>query len=487
MTFLIKRQITINPDVKEGIIIIPYIKTDMNFNNLVINKYNLKNISNRIEKERMIIFNNLCAENNLEYLVYFIDDTKNIYNEMKKQYSSIYNMVSNKEKDVYHVIYNKFEDHQGLLLKIITYKFDTYKTQKDNQINIYPCQINSINQELFQTNVDMGFIVNFCRRIQKEPGNYKTPYMLTKYIENAIQKLDKNNIKLQYKIYDLAWIEKNKMGGLLAVSKGGRSAGTNPYFMLVHYNHENNNIDFDNLGTLNDYICLVGKGITFDSGGIDLKGDSMLMHMDMSGLSTCIGITMLCSLLKIKTKILCVLPICDNMPSGNAYKPGDVITHYDGTTSEIHNTDAEGRVILGDALGFANKLNPKLICDFASLTGLAQSITGSMATVLFSSKEEYGNKYLESSQKYDEKAVVLPMWDDLKEYLKSDVADIKNSGYSAGGDTMMAMCYLWHFVENKQWMHFDLATTITSKSMDHLNGYGKSSVILPFVEFIKKI
>jgi leucyl aminopeptidase len=207
----------------------------------------------------------------------------------------------------------------------------------------------------------------------------------------------------------------------------------------------------------------------------------------MSGVSTCIGIIMICCLLKIKTKILCILPICDNMPSGNAYKPGDVIKHYDGTTSEIHNTDAEGRVILGDALAFANKLNPKLICDFASLTGLAQSITGSMATIFFSTDKENGNKYMKSSEMYDEKAIELPMWKELMEYLKSDIADIKNAGYGAGGDTMMAMCYLWHFVKDIKWMHFDLATTIMSKEMDHLDGYGKSSVILPFVEFIKKI
>ena len=466
-----------------SIIIIPYINNDNN----LLKLYNIKVDIESLKNNKIMKF---YSTNNNEIIIFYINESNNIFNQFKTAISFIYSSIKT-DKSIYHLIDNEYQELQGLLIKICTYRFNKFFKEEPpiKDINIL---INNDSDKELNDGLDKGDVVNFCRELQKTPSNCKTPDLLSKTINKKLNELNKklnelnkklnelNNVSC--KIYDEEWIKEQKMGGILAVSKGGSDMGNHPRFMFASYN-----LNIDNLSNDSNYICLVGKGITFDSGGLNLKRNSMTMNMDMSGVSTCIGILMICAKLKLAVKILCVLPICDNMPGGNSYRQGDIITHCDKTTSEIHNTDAEGRVILADALGYIknNKWKPKLICIFATLTGAAYSITGGLADVIFSSNPENAQIIIESGKKNDEKILELPIWDDLKQYLKSDIADIKNSGYEAGGDAMMAMHYLKYFIpENIEWMHFDLATTIDSKNMNHLSGNGKSSAILPFIDFL---
>lgn len=451
--------------ITNGCYIIPYIK---NSNNKILLDLDITEPN----KDFDIIVN---QNESKTYYIYNIDP-KNLYNSIKKNLTGIYkSLESNKYViNIYHIIHPSSEDIQAVLLKQITFRYNQFLTEVKNK-DVYPCYIDNINETLFKLGIMLGKIHSFCRYLQCTPSNIKTPEWLANKI---VKTIESNKLPIKHTIHDLDWIKAQGMGGIIAVSNGSTNK---PYFLVLEYNK---NLETNNNYT--DYICLVGKGITFDSGGINLKHKSNLMHMDMSGLSTCVGIIMGCAFLNLDKKILCVLPICENMPSSSASKPNDIIKHFGGITAEIDNTDAEGRLILADAVSYVNSLKPKMICDFSTLTGSASNFTGSYASVLISNNETLINSYTKCANYYSEKVISLPIWDELNEFLKSEVADIKNSGYKAGGDTMMAMLYIYKFVSNKEikYMHFDLADTIESENFVHINGNGKSSVILPFIKFL---
>jgi leucyl aminopeptidase len=452
--------------------VIPYIK-DSDLNDIWIKKLNIKVMNKDFE-----VIHNSCSPT---YFIYNVD-SNNFFKQTKKKLSDIYNKIAEDKtiKEVYNLICPGFEDIQTILLKLTTYKYKGFIKITESK-DIFPVHFNNINISLVKQNLRLGKIHSYCRYLQNTPSNIKTPEWLANKI---IRTIEKNKLPIDYKLYDDQWIYENNMGGLIAVSKGSVNK---PRFLLLNYNYSKTK--YDDVKNFNDYICLVGKGITFDSGGINIKGNSDRMHMDMSGVSTCVGIIMASAFLKLQKNILCVLPMCENMPSGSAYKQNDIIIHYDGTSSVIDNTDAEGRIILADGVSFANKLSPKIICDFCTLTGLANAFTGSFGSILISNDNELMKKYENESKYYDEKILCIPIWNELKEFLHSEVADIRNASYESGGDTMMAMWYIYYFVKNPniKYMHFDLADTIDSANLSHINGSGKSSVVLPFIKLLQNI
>ena len=234
----------------------------------------------------------------------------------------------------------------------------------------------------------------------------------------------------------------------MAVNKGSID---DPTFTIMEWNPKN--------AKNKQPIILVGKGIVYDTGGLSLKptANSMdLMKIDMGGAGTVIGAINAIASNKLPVHIIGLLPATDNRPSGNAYAPGDVITMHDGTTVEVLNTDAEGRLVLAAALSYAKKYNPELVIDFATLTGAAAVAIGHYGMVSMHKDSEKDHKYLKKSgDEMHERLAEFPFWSDYDELIKSDVADIKNIGGRAGG-AITAGKFLAHFTDYP-WIHVDMS------------------------------
>ena len=248
-------------------------------------------------------------------------------------------------------------------------------------------------------------------------------------------------------VYGRREIERMKMGGLLAVNRGSTEE---PKFIVMEYAPRR----------AKKHVALVGKGITFDSGGISIKPSEKMeeMKFDMCGAAAVIGIIEAAAKLELPVKITGVIPSTDNLPSGSAYKPGEIITMMSGKTVEIVNTDAEGRMILGDALHYASGLKPDHLIDFATLTGAIVVSLGSEAAGLFTPDDELAQKLIESGERVGERLWRMPVWDDYKELIRSEWADMKNSGGRYGGSISAAL-FLKEFVDCPSWAHLDIAGT----------------------------
>jgi leucyl aminopeptidase len=243
-------------------------------------------------------------------------------------------------------------------------------------------------------------------------------------------------------------IESQKMGGLLSVNKGSQLP---PTFSILTYKHEN---------AINEKpIILIGKGVVFDTGGLSLKPtpNSMdYMKCDMAGAAVVASTISGVAALNLPLWIIGLVPATDNRPGENAICPGDIITMFDGTTVEVLNTDAEGRLILGDALSFAKKYEPELVMDFATLTGAAAQAVGPYGGVLMgSASEEVKSELKTTGDSVYERLAELPLWKEYGEEMKGDISDLKNLGKGAGGAQSAAM-FLKHFTDYP-WLHFDIA------------------------------
>lgn len=253
-------------------------------------------------------------------------------------------------------------------------------------------------------------------------------------------------------------IESLKMGGLLAVNQGALEP---PTFNILSYK----SADAAN----EKPIVLVGKGIVYDTGGLSLKptANSMdIMKCDMGGAASVVGIMYAIAKAKLPVNVVGLIPATENRPGGNAYAPGDVIKMMDGTTVEVLNTDAEGRLVLADALCYAKKYEPELVMDFATLTGAAVRAIGKYGIVTMGNANEHVKKELIESGEYSyERLAMMPFWDEYAELLKSDIADMTNLGPAEAGQ-ITAGKFLEHFTDYP-WMHFDIAGPAYLSSNDH--------------------
>ena len=268
-----------------------------------------------------------------------------------------------------------------------------------------------------------------------------------------------------------------KMGGLLAVNKGSIDE---PTFTIMEWKPKN---------AKNQHpIILIGKGIVFDTGGLSLKptANSMeFMKTDMGGAGTVIGAMQAIASNKLPLYVIALVPATDNRPSGNAYAPGDVITMHDGTTVEVLNTDAEGRLILADALSFAKKYNPELVIDLATLTGAAVAAIGHYGIVSMHSGADKDHANLKDIGNYThERLAEMPFWSDYDELIKSDVADIKNLGGPHAG-AITAGKFLAHFIDYP-WIHLDIAGSSYTKKRYGYRGKGATGTGVRLIyQFIK--
>lgn len=331
---------------------------------------------------------------------------------------------------------------EGMLLSL--YKFSSFKTvEKDEKIveEIFLLSDDSEAKRAVKEAIIICDAVLFTRDLQNHPSSIATPQMLGK---KALESAKKFGFKC--KVYGKNELEKMGMNAILAVNKG---SAIPPALIVMEYNGGK------------ETICLVGKGITFDSGGISLKPSAAMdeMKFDMSGGAAVIGIMQAAARLKLPLRIVGIVPSTENMPGGKAYKPGDIIKTYLGKTIEVLDTDAEGRIILSDGLAFAQKFKPSAIIDYATLTGACVVALGNITAGLMGNDDQLIKKIIEAGNATNEKAWQLPMFDDYKEDIKSQVADIKNLGAKGSAGAISAAMFLKEFVGNCKWAHLDIAGT----------------------------
>jgi leucyl aminopeptidase len=354
---------------------------------------------------------------------------KQIYNTDKK-----YLIIFNDELSIENQI-------SGLMLGL--YRFTKYNQEKINTptIDIY------VDKD-FTSNAENSIIINNnqneIRNLINEPVNILNSTTYVKYIKKSLSKY--KNIKV--KILDERKLKKLGMNLILAVNKASKNP---PYLVIIEYNYNNNNN--------NNNICLVGKGVMFDSGGINLKPRDMTeMKGDMAGSATIYGIIKTLAELKVKKSVIGILPIVQNSIGSNATHPGDIITSYSGKTVEIIDTDAEGRLILADAIYYSKKYNPKLIIDIATLTGHAAHVFGDLTTAIMGNDTKIIKDMIKIADEENEKLWELPIYEEYIELTKSNIADFNNHTKSTAG-APTAAAFLSNFLpdDKVKWVHLDTA------------------------------
>ncbi|MGE5027071.1 MAG: leucyl aminopeptidase [Betaproteobacteria bacterium] len=291
--------------------------------------------------------------------------------------------------------------------------------------------------------------VSLAKDLGNLPGNICTPT----YLAQQAQELAKTH-KLKVEVLEQKDMESLKMGSLLSVARGSRQP---PKLIVLQYQGNKKQKP----------VVLVGKGITFDSGGISLKPGAEMdeMKYDMSGAACVLGTFKAVAQLELPINLVGIIPACENLPDGNASKPGDVVTSMSGQTIEILNTDAEGRLILCDALTYAERFEPEQVVDIATLTGACVIALGAHASGLLSNHDALARELLHAGEYAGDRAWQLPLWDDYQEQLKSNFADMANIGGRQAG-TITAACFLSRFAKKYDWAHLDIAGTAWKSGKD---------------------
>jgi len=286
---------------------------------------------------------------------------------------------------------------------------------------------------------------SFARNLQMLPGNVCTP----KYLARVAKDLAARH-KFKISVLDRRAIEKEGLTALMAVAQG---SAEEPRFMALEYRRAG----------ARKPVVLIGKGVTFDTGGISIKPAASMeeMKFDMSGAAAVLGVFEMLGRLKPKANVVGLIPATENMPSGTAIKPGDVVRAHLGKTIEIVNTDAEGRLILCDALSYARRFEPACAIDIATLTGAVVVALGDVAMAVMGSDDGLVEALRSSGERTGERAWPLPMFDEYRDLIKSQIADVKNSGGRAAG-TITAGWFLREFVDGFPWAHLDIAGTAYS-------------------------
>lgn len=338
---------------------------------------------------------------------------------------------------------------EGALLSL--YKYQRYKSvPPEEQQELKELTLLLSNREMSKPAHDavrrgqiIADAVCFTRDLINTPSQDKTPAIMAEGAKKIAREPG-----IHCKVLSFPELKKLGMGGLLGVAQGSIQP---PKFIILEYNARVKN---------QDTIVFVGKGITFDSGGICLKQskDMDLMKSDMSGAAAVMGAMKAIAKMKLPQHIVGLIPCTENMPGGSALKPGDIVRCYSGKTAEVVNTDAEGRLILADALAYAENYKPVAVIDLATLTGSCVVALGTVVTGMMGNNEELKKRVKIAGETSWERVWELPLWEEYQEQIKSDIADIKNVGGPYAG-AITAACFLSKFTEKYPWVHLDIAGT----------------------------
>jgi leucyl aminopeptidase len=354
---------------------------------------------------------------------------------------------------------------EGIILG--TYKFDKYKSAKGNteseNVNIVENdskKMTAINKGVFKGTV-IAESVNICRDMANEPANSLTPTQMT---EVALLAARESDLGLQ--IMEKPEMEKLGMGAFLGVAQGSIEP---PKMIILRFTGDPDN------STNN--LALLGKGITFDTGGLDIKSTSGMATMkgDMAGGASVIAAMRAIGILKPKINVIGIIPATENMPGGKAQRPGDVVRAMNGTTIEIDNTDAEGRLVLADAASYARSLGINRIIDVATLTGAVVVALGKICTAILGNEQELIDQVVSAGTNVGERIWQLPSYKEYKDQYKSDIADIKNTG-GRGAGTITGAQFIGEFTQGASWAHLDIAGTSSTEKNSGYNPKGATGI-----------
>ena len=365
---------------------------------------------------------------------------------------------------------------EGILLSL--YDFDKYKNKKSTpQIKKVRIALdNPKDEKAAKAGVSNAKIIcsamDFTKDLINEPAQSATPETISEIAKNLATELN-----LSIKVYNKKQLENMNFNTFLAVAQGSERE---PKFI---------NLVYKPAKKARKKIVLIGKGITFDSGGLDIKpANSMLtMKTDMSGCATVLGIIQTIAALKPDVEVHALSALCENMPSGTSYKQGDIITAKNGKTIEVDNTDAEGRLTLADVLTFADELEADEVIDIATLTGACIVALGQNITGIMGNNPEQIKRIIEKGKECGEALWELPIFDDMQEMLKSDVADMRNTGSRFAGASVAGR-FLQNFTKCKNWVHLDIAgTAFIDKPYKELNKGATGVLIRTLTNYIMSI
>ncbi len=421
---------------------------------------------NRYKNVLTVVFGETIGTRSMRKEAYRMrgDETQLQLNQARVERTVVFNFNADKEEVLAFT--------EGLLLG--NYSFDKYKKRdkkKDNtleQVDIYD---NAITEEELEELRVVTNAVFIARNFVNEPVAYLNA---AKFAEEMQALGKETNTKVE--VFNKKKLESLKMGGLLAVNRGSIDP---PTFTVMEWKPKN--------AKNKKPFVFVGKGVVYDTGGLSLKPTSSMetMKCDMAGGAAVAGAMYAIAKAKLPMYVIGLVPATDNRPDGNAYTPGDVITMHDGTTVEVLNTDAEGRMILADALSYAKEYNPELVIDIATLTGAAAHAIGPQAIVGMEAKADDDFEYLKRIGSLShERIIEFPFWDEYKESLKSKIADLKNIGGTEAG-AITAGKFLEHFT-SYPYIHLDIAAPAFLDKRGSYRGEGGTGVgVRLFYNFIK--
>ncbi len=337
---------------------------------------------------------------------------------------------------------------EGSLMAL--YRYQKYKTglkdedkREIDQLTIVTSRVDEALTSGVTTGEAVARGVMLARDLANAPGNELTPTVMGETAQQIGREFG-----MPVTVLGPNELREQGFGGILAVAQGSQQE---PRFIIIEHGMEH---------TDGPTICLVGKGITFDSGGISIKPGTGMedMKMDMGGAAAVLGAMRVVGELKLPLHVVGLISSAENMPSASAYKPGDIVTTLSGKTIEVINTDAEGRVVLADALHYASRFQPNAVIDLATLTGAIMVALGPHATGMMSNDDDLAARLQRAGDASSERVWRLPLWDQYKDMVKSDIADVKNSAGRPGG-AITAAAFLSAFVDDYPWAHLDIAGT----------------------------
>lgn len=402
-----------------------YLKTDIINNNVITLYYNnYKVILISISKKKF-------SNENLKILL----SNKDIYNSISEKKVLLIPI-----ENMNHLI----PQIEGFILS--NYKFDKYLQNPSFSINellVLIDKVNSKSKKELDKSLNIISSVSMIRDLGNEPANILNPDTFTNFIKKKSQENDFFYQEIKYKE-----LKKLGMNSLISVSEGSRYKAR-----LV--------IISNNKKLLKNSIILVGKGVMFDSGGVSLKSSKNMYEMksDMLGAATVLGVINTLTKNRSKNNVIGLLPIVENMIGTKATKPGDIVKSMSGKTIEIRNTDAEGRLIMIDAITYSKRFSPRIIIDISTLTGMQSKISCGLFTTVISNNSNLVNKLKKSGEKTNERVWEFPLYQEHLEMVKSDVADLKNDEFNkkCNSSTILAGAFISHFIDKTPWLHLDIA------------------------------
>lgn len=411
-----------------------------------------------------------------DHAVFMLDDSQKNLNSIikifepcfqwlkKQENSTIYIYIGTSETNTNNVIDFIVKEYSNFAYDFISLKHKNKDIAKNREIFFVVEENKNSYLKTMHEAVIIADNIQEAKNLANLPSNICTPCYLANFAKTKAKELG-----VKCTIFNQQQIKEIGMDAFLSVAKGSVEE---PYFIQLEYHGHNAE------GT--DPVVLIGKGITFDSGGISLKPAKNMdeMKYDMCGAANVMLTFFTAVELKLPINLVTLVPTCENMPSDRANKPGDIVQSLKGLSIEILNTDAEGRLILCDALTYAEQYKPKAIIDVATLTGACAVALGEVASGILGNQQELINALLESSEQTQDKAWQLPLWEEYNDDLKSNFADLANIGSSGYGGTITAAAFLSQFIEKQYpWAHIDIAATAW-KSGTHKGATGRPIKLL---------